>query len=83
MALLNGDIVGIISSVGFPIVIALLMAWYIKYIDDKHDKEINRLNSDHKKELLSMVDAVNNNTSALNLLTAKMAELFSRFNKNE
>lgn len=79
MELLNADVMQLISSVGFPIVIALLMAWYVKYIDDKHDKEISRLNSDHKKELLAMVDAVNNNTSALNLLTAKITELFTRY----
>ena len=83
MSLINSEVVNVISSVGFPIVIALLMAWYIKYIDDKHDKEITRLNNDHKKEMMSMVEAVNNNTNALNMLTSKMTELFARVIKNE
>lgn len=37
------DIVQIITTVGFPIAMCLLMAWYIKYAEDKHKAEIDQL----------------------------------------
>lgn len=44
-----------IGAVGFPIVIALLAAWYIKYLGDKNDKTIERMN----EQMLAMSDKQN------------------------
>lgn len=52
-----GDIVSVISSVGFPITMALLMLWYIYDSDNKHKEEIDR-----------MSEALNNNTIAITKL---------------
>ena len=61
-------VASLISSVGFPIVIALLMAWYIKYINDKHSEETRLLNEAHKAEMSDTVQAINNNTLAVQKL---------------
>lgn len=61
-------VASLISSVGFPIVIALLMAWYIKYINDKHSEETRALNEAHKSEMSDAVQAINNNTLAVQKL---------------
>lgn len=37
------DIVQVITTVGFPIAMCLLMAWYVKYVEDKHKNEIDNL----------------------------------------
>ena len=50
-----------ISSVGFPIVMCGIMAYYVKYTEDKHREEIN-----------SIREALENNTIAITKLVEKM-----------
>ena len=52
-----GDIVSVISSVGFPITMALLLLWYIYDSNNKHKEEIDRIS-----------EALNNNTIAITKL---------------
>jgi len=47
----------LVSSVGFPIAMCGLMAYYIKYTEDRHREEVNGLR-----------DALNNNTTVLQKL---------------
>ena len=44
-----------VSAVGFPIVIALLAAWYIKYLGDKNSETIATMNS----QMLALTDKQN------------------------
>lgn len=53
----------LVSTVGFPIAMCTLMAYYIKYTEDKHREEIN-----------TMRDALNNNTMVLQKLVDKLDE---------
>lgn len=62
----------IISSVGFPIVCFLMCGYYVKYREDKNDEKFDKLNSQHDEENRRMIDAVNNNTLALQKLTDKL-----------
>lgn len=50
-----------ISTVGFPIAMCCIMAYYVKYTEDKHREEIN-----------SIREALENNTLALTVLSDKM-----------
>lgn len=50
-----------ISTVGFPIVMCLVFAWYIKY-----------LNEGHKEETEKFTDALNANTLVLQKLCDSM-----------
>lgn len=50
-----------ISTVGFPIAMCVIMAYYVKYTEDKHREEIN-----------SIREALENNTLALTKLSDKM-----------
>lgn len=52
-----GDVVSVISSVGFPITMTLLLLWYIYDSNNKHKEEIDR-----------MSEALNNNTIAITKL---------------
>ena len=52
-----GDIVSVISSVGFPITMALLLLWCIYDSNNKHKEEIDK-----------MSEALNNNTIAITKL---------------
>lgn len=54
-------IITVIQSVGFPIVMCGAMGWYVKYITDKHNAEMQ-----------SITSALNNNTVALTKLCEKL-----------
>lgn len=66
------DIVTLIQSVGFPIVMCGLMAWYVKYITDKNREQITAEREAHKKEMSEVVAAVNNNTVVIEKLLTKL-----------
>ena len=71
-----GEITNIISSMGFPIAMCVLMCYYIKYTQDNYRKDINDLNEKHKEESTKLVQAINNNTLVIK-------ELSERLNKED
>lgn len=58
-----------IQTVGFPAVCVLGMAYFVKYTTDQHHEEIEKLNEQHRQEMLDVTRALNNNTIALERLT--------------
>ena len=58
-----------ISAVGFPIVMCGAMAYYVKYITDKHREQIEDLNVQHREEIIGINETISNNTVALQKLT--------------
>ena len=56
----NG-ITAIISSVGFPIAMCLLIFWYLTKQDENHKEEVNKLK-----------EAVDNNTTVLTKLVERL-----------
>jgi hypothetical protein len=70
------SIVSLISTVGFPIVACIFMAWYVKDNTEKQREETRELNNQHTKEMLAfkdeMKEALNNNTLALQKLCDKL-----------
>ena len=65
-------IMTLIQSVGFPIVMCGLMAWYVKYITDKNREQITAEREAHKEEMNEVVKAINNNTIVIERLIAKL-----------
>lgn len=65
-------IIQLITSVGFPIVMCIAMAWYVKYCTDKSRDEVARLNVQHESQMREFTTAINNNTVALTKLCEKM-----------
>lgn len=58
-----------VGQYAFPIVMAVIMAWYVKYTEDKHREERQQMAKDHRDEATSLKDAIVNNTLALQHLT--------------
>ena len=56
-----GTIAQLVSSLGFPIVVAGAMFW-----------KMNKQDDDHKEEMAKITEAVNNNTIALQKLIDKI-----------
>ena len=68
------DIVTLITTVGFPIVMCGGMAWYVKYITDTNRLDITREREQHNEEMKKVTEAINNNTLALQHLTDMMGK---------
>lgn len=62
----------LISTVGFPIAMCALMAWFTYDQTEKHRKEVTDLNNQHAEEMTKVTDALNNNTIALTKLCEKL-----------
>lgn len=54
-------VVSVISTVGFPIAVALICMWYV-----------NHQGENHKTEVSAMTEAINNNTLVLQRLMDKL-----------
>jgi len=65
-------LINIISSIGFPAVACIGMAWYVKYITDNNNKEVAEMRKEHKEEISKVTEALNNNTLALQKLCDRM-----------
>lgn len=62
------EIMTAINTLGVPTVVAIASMWYVKYREDKNDTRIDKLNEEHKHEMLEITEALNNNTIALQRL---------------
>lgn len=58
---LSNIVLQAISTVGFPIVVAIALFW-----------KMNKQDEDHKTEMLKVTEAINNNTIALQKLIDKL-----------
>lgn len=58
-----------VGTLGFPIVCAIAMAWYVKYMTDRNREDIDKLNAQHQQEMKEVTTALNNNTLALQKLS--------------
>lgn len=58
-----------IGTLGFPIVCAISMGWYVKYMTDRNREDIDKLNEQHQQEMKEVTTALNNNTLALQKLS--------------
>ena len=61
-----------IGQYAFPIVMCVMMAWYVKYTEDKHREDITGLNKEHRAEMADVTEAIKNNTLAIQHLTDYM-----------
>ena len=66
------EIITAISTLGFPIMACIAMAWYVKYITDKNEQSRKEESENHKAEVSKMTEALNNNTLAINTLTERL-----------
>lgn len=69
-----GDIVQIISAVGFPIVAAVGCAYFVKWQYEQNQKQNEEMRKEHREEVAKMTEALNNNTLALQQLIDKIKE---------
>lgn len=64
------NIVNVISSVGFPIAMALLLFWYMT----KQEEKMVELQKEHKEETASLKDAIDKLEVAITALITKIGK---------
>ncbi len=69
------DIISLIGNFGFPIFCCVMLAYYVKVQTDQYRKDVKDIQREHKEEIAKVTDALNNNTSALNMLVQKFDNL--------
>ena len=67
-----GIVEQLITSLGFPIVVAVALFWYINKKDEQHREEIN-----------SMRDALNKNTGVLEELKTLISVFMTEIKRND
>lgn len=55
----------IISSLGFPIFCCLALGWWIKSTTESFNKQLEDTRKDHKEEIKSLKESLDNNTLVL------------------
>lgn len=63
------QIIELLGQYAFPIVMCLIMAWYVKDQADNNREDIKQINQQHQEEMSQVTSALNNNTLALQRLT--------------
>ena len=62
------DIFQMVSTVGFPIGMCLILAWYVKTRDEAHIAQVTAITEMHKEESKAMTEAIQNNTLTIQKL---------------
>lgn len=75
-------IVSLIGSLGFPIVMCLILIKYMQDIQKDNKETIDKLNESHKAETDSLKESLNNNTQVLTQLKT-MFEIYFKKEEDE
>lgn len=66
-------IMDFMGQYAFPIIMCLVMAWYVKYQSDNNRSDLNSITMMHREEMHQITTALNNNTIAIQKLTDMLA----------
>lgn len=66
------DWITAISSLGFPIVICLIMIVFVKYLFDTYKEQIQTMTHEHKEETAQMTAAITDLKMTIQALIDKM-----------
>lgn len=70
------DVVNVIQSLGFPVAMVLMCAWFIKKMYDMQNDNTNKMIEREKEQwdkLANLTSAVNENSSLLRALVSRLA----------
>ena len=76
-------IISLVQQLGFPVAVAILSFWYIKYREDKNDEKMEHLRESYeteqketrqlyRDETTKLTEAINNNTLVITKLYERL-----------
>lgn len=75
------EILTLIGSYAFPIVMCVAFFWYITVKDKAHREEIESLDSQHQATYKLLSDTIQRNTQAINDINIVVTKLAERMDK--
>ena len=75
------DILTLIGSYAFPIVMCLAFFWYMTVKDKQHKEEITDLDKQHQETYAKLDETIQKNTQAINNMTIVVTKLSERMDK--
>ena len=69
------DILTLIGSYAFPIVMCIAFFWRQYKSDESFKEELKSLRDVHQEEMLKSIEAINNNTQALQRLVDRLEDM--------
>ena len=66
------EIITLITNLGYPIVLSVILLKYIQRREDQHDADRKEEQQQHKQEIDKLSEAVNNNTLIMQKLIDKL-----------
>lgn len=78
-------VISLVQQLGFPIAVAVLAFWYIKYREDRNDERMENLRASyeaeqkearqmHRDETAKLTEAINNNTLIITKLYERIGD---------
>ena len=64
-----------LGNYAFPIVCCCAMAYFVKYMYDKTNARVDKLNEDHKNEVDTLSEVIKNNTIALEKMNTLIEQI--------
>ena len=68
-------LVEVITTVGFPITICLILMYYVKYTTDSNKAEVEKITDRHHEEMKEVTKAIENNTLAITKLVERLGNV--------
>lgn len=65
-------IMSAISSLGFPIVACIAIAWYFNKVNENYRNDIKEINNQNREQLEKLTEAISNNTVVVARLVDKL-----------
>lgn len=70
----------VVGTLGFPIVMCVVLCYYIKLMTDKFQQQIEKISEqrleeqkEHKEEIIKVTEIINNNTLAIQELSDRLS----------
>lgn len=77
----TNEVAQIVSTVGFPIAMCIIMGFFIKYTTDTHREDLRLQQENHKETATRLANSLDENTAVLEELSGKISAMES--DKNE
>lgn len=74
----TSEIISIVQSIGFPIVMCGAMGYFVYYMYNKNSEQIEMMNTQHREETKELQKAIDNNTIALTQVIDVINSLYSK-----
>ena len=72
---MTDTILSVLGNYAFPIVCCIGMAYFVKYMYDKTNQRVDKLNEEHKNEVDTLSEVIKNNTLAVEKMNSLIEHL--------